>query len=511
MKMPLTVAILLGIILVAPGAPNATPEQTPPLNPNEARNYAEHLTHVIYLIANNYVRPIPRSRLYHAALAAVYQQAGKAVPANLAGELARVLQELPDDAEESEAASKPTTPGDLPVIELVARQRQDIGDLEALRGNGALRVSVEAMIQTLDPHCGLVSSEDLRRSRGENLNSGFGFTWSPDSTAEELRVASVAIGGPAQRAGVRPGDKLTQLRFNPARFQRQPLPPIGLPGLLALAQPGDPLGCTLERTGKPLMLDFQHFQAEAVLGVRRQDDDCWNYWLDREEKIGYVRVGSLEHGTADQLADVVGRLDHDGLRGLILDLRWSPGGYLNEAVLVSRLFISDALVATIRCRNRQDDQEYRAKSEEAYTDFPIIVLINGETSGGAELIAAALQDDGRAKVAGQRTKGKASVQSTFPLPLGDTGLKLTTGQFFRPNGKPLQRQPNSRPADHWGVRPEPDLELPLTSDLCDQLRDAWLLFSIRPGASKEVLFLDDPENDPQRQEALRAMIDLVNK
>ena len=91
------------------------------------------------------------------------------------------------------------------------------------------------------------------------------------------------------------------------------------------------------------------------------------------------------------------------------------------------------------------------------------------------------------------------------MPVENLGLRLTTGSFIRPSGKALHRFPDSQPKDDWGVRPEPDLDLPLSPDLSKQLRDWWLLHSLRPNQNNAVLPVDDPDNDPQRQAALSAL------
>jgi carboxyl-terminal processing protease len=143
------------------------------------------------------------------------------------------------------------------------------------------------------------------------------------------------------------------------------------------------------------------------------------------------------------------------------------------------------------------------------TDLPIVALVNGETSGGGELIAAALQDHGRAVVAGQRTVGKGSVQK--PLDRSPVQFKLTTGTFLRPSGKNLQRYPDSKPTDDWGVRPDVGREIPLTPAAGRRLKDWWTQFTLRPAGSTEALPLDDPDNDPQRQAAVQMVRDLLER
>jgi carboxyl-terminal processing protease len=208
------------------------------------------------------------------------------------------------------------------------------------------------------------------------------------------------------------------------------------------------------------------------------------------------------------LEEVLAELQSLGVRGLILDLRWNPGGFFNEAIAAARLFLGEELIARIKSRNGMK-AEYKGKRDVNYLNFPIIVLVNGETSGGAELIAAALQDNHRALVAGQRTLGKASVQSTKSLPVPNMGLKLTSGTFIRPSGKNLHRFPDSRRTDDWGVIPNPKLEFRLSPDFNRQLRDWYVLQTLRPGNSTEALPLDDPASDPQRHAAWLALVEKI--
>jgi carboxyl-terminal processing protease len=173
------------------------------------------------------------------------------------------------------------------------------------------------------------------------------------------------------------------------------------------------------------------------------------------------------------------------------------------------LFLVDGTVVTVRARG-QEDIVYKTSKEGRYTGFPMVVLINSDTSGGGELIAAALQDHKRASVAGQRTRGKASIQTVVPLGVSGCGLKLTSGVFIRPSGKNLNRFPDSKLVDDWGVRPDPEMEFRVSTNLSHQLREWWQQQTLRPGPGRMALPLDDPTADPQRCDAvrvLRAMIE----
>jgi carboxyl-terminal processing protease len=506
-----------------------TPAAVRPLDPLEARTYAIGLADIVQRVSAQYVRPIPRHQLYFAALSGLYEAAGQPVPDSLQTDLAEAFVDLPELVGPPEQLVPVPPPEDEPfrqAITVIAPLRQQLGDREALKGMAALRLSVQAMTRLLDPYSAVVDSRELRRSTGEDVHRGLGIEFA-DDVAGPLKVTSVALGSPAQRAGIRPGDQITQIDGRPVdesnrTWLRHELtrPPHDSGGG-AVPQVSGLGGSDFESKKVPVTfesavsglrtvgLQYEDFTPERAVGVRRDDDERWNYLLDRDSKIGYIRIGSLDHGTADDVAQALERLHSDKMRGLILDLRWSPGGFLNEAVLIARLFLKDGVVAKVRSRNRDDDQTYRSEANEAAGTFPVIVLVNGDTMGGAELIAAALQDHKRARVAGERTFGKASVQTLLPLPALGMAFRLTTGDFLRPNGKPLHRYPDSQTKDDWGVQPEAELTLPLTADLSKQLQQEWLLYSLRPSTGAEALLLDDPEKDPQRQLAVTALREML--
>jgi carboxyl-terminal processing protease len=508
-----------------------TPVAVRPLDPQEARTYAIGLADIVQRVSVQYVRPIPRHQLYFAALSGLYEAAGQPVPERLQGDLAEAFVDLPELVGPPEQLVPVPPPEDEPfrqAIAAIAPLRQQLGDCEALKGMAALRVSVQAITRLLDPYSAVVDSRELRRSTGEDVHRGLGIEIGDDNVTGPLKITSVALGSPAQRAGVRPGDRITHVDSKVVDDSNRASLKVHLTYQASASPPGEAavpqvsgLGVRLDanvnltvvsletHSQRTVTLRGQDFTPERAVGVRRDDDERWNYLLDRDSKIGYIRIGSLDHGTADDVAQALERLHSEKMRGLILDLRWSPGGFLNEAVLIARLFLKDGVVATVRSRNRDDDQTYKSEANAAAGQFPMIVLVNGETMGGAELIAAALQDHKRARVAGERTFGKASVQTLLPLPALGMAFRLTTGDFHRPNGKPLHRYADSQTKDDWGVQPEAELTLPLTADLSKQLQQEWLLYSLRPSTSAEALLLDDPEKDAQRQLAVTALREML--
>src|SRR5262249_23046133 len=181
----------------------------------------------------------------------------------------------------------------------------------------------------------------------------------------------------------------------------------------------------------------------------------------RRIKIAHSRIAGLNRGVADDLHEVLERHEEE-LGGLILDLRWCPGGFLDEALGIAGLFLGDVVLATVTSRNEKP-HEYHNVQAKRFLDLPLVVLVNGQTSGGAELIAAALQAHQRAAVAGQHTRGKTSVQTTLFASLPGATIRLTSGEFVRPGDKAPQPASAGR-RNHWHVCPSPQLEHRISAD-----------------------------------------------
>lgn len=404
-----------------------------------------------------------------------------------------------------------------------------------------LVVAVSAFTPVLDPHTTLLPNAafngtataiaygfdfegEALTERGTRGRSGRSGDDPPDEGPAAppplpFRVATVKPGSPAQRAGLRPGDFVRQIDGTAADAQS------GTKAFAALHGSGPDKSnpalhhLVVERVGEsgPLRLRLERgeFVPESLFGVVRKPDNSWDYWLDHERRIAYVRLGPIENDSGDQLSEIL----HDlgGIRGLVFDLRWCPGGYIDPAVQIASTFLDHGLIARMKYRNpdRGDTGELRADGgliRYKAGDYPVLLLVNGETTGGGELIAAALRDNGRAVVAGTRTFGKASIQWTMSIQgLPGYQFKLTGGMYTRPNGKNLQRFPDSKPTDDWGILPDPGYDLPTSAALAHKLRELHQLYALRPGGSREAMDLDDPEADPQRVRALKLMRSLIER
>ena len=521
--------LLIVAIVVAPAARAAPPPVAPPgpANPKalqaESRRFAQQMNTVVESVTEKYVRVVAREDLIEAAITGLFQAARKPVPRDLRSQIDKAVSHMsalraqsPDTNPKITLASSRSRID--PVERLLARLRTEAGDADL--GGDSLVIACRALAKKLDAYSGVVMAEEKRRmSNMDQETVGVGLEFRPQLTPGPYEVEAVHAGSPAQRAGLRPGDVITHLDGLPTGEARPesvlalrsrelpdgivPLARPVQPGATEPPKPPDRVKVTYRRggdkAGRTVELVRERYRPETVQGVRRKEDNSWDYVLDAKAGIAHVRVGSLSRGTSEELREVLVSLREEKVKGVILDLRWSPGGYLHEAIEVADLFLGEALIATLESRGKPDIP-YRSTSEGKFRDFRVVVLVNGDTIGGAELIAAALQDHHRALVVGQRTLGKASVQTPISLALEGMEFKLTSGTFIRPSGKNLHRFPEDGTSAVWGVLPDEDARL--SPDLGRRLKQWWQAYSLRPVSSNDRLPLDDPRADPQQQAAL---------
>jgi carboxyl-terminal processing protease len=161
--------------------------------------------------------------------------------------------------------------------------------------------------------------------------------------------------------------------------------------------------------------------------------------LDAARGIGYVRLGSFQKQTVEELQQAVAALEQAGLRSLIVDLRDNPGGLLDVAVVAANRFIDRGVIVTTKGRAWGQSVVHSARPIEAWR-FPLVVLVDGESASASEIFAGAIQDHRRGMIVGTKTFGKGSVQSIFPLSTTATALRLTTARFYSPNGRTYEGQ-----------------------------------------------------------------------
>jgi carboxyl-terminal processing protease len=257
----------------------------------------------------------------------------------------------------------------------------------------------------------------------------------------------------------------------------------------------------------------EKIHVETVLGDRRGDDGHWDVFLDPAERIGYLRVTAFSRDTAAELKTALKKL-HDGkVRGLILDLRFNPGGLLTTAVEVSDLFLAEGRIVSTKGRN-SPERVWNAKKPPKFADVPLVVLVNRYSASASEIVAACLQDHHRAGVVGERTWGKGSVQNVIEMEEGRSAIKLTTAAYLRPSGKNIHRFPDAKETDEWGVTPDKGYVLKLDNDelyrLLDYRRDRDILRTNGAAKAKNVS-AEKPFVDRQLDLAVKCLKEEMGK
>jgi len=197
-------------------------------------------------------------------------------------------------------------------------------------------------------------------------------------------------------------------------------------------EPGSSVKLSVVRPGESAPIEFDLTREVInVASVREQ-------FL--EPNFGYVRVAQFQADTGQEVADAIAKLSEImPIEGLIIDLRNNPGGVLQAAVTMSDLFLTGGLIVYTEGRLENAAMEYRATQAQLLADIPLVVLVNEGSASASEIVAGALQDQGRAIVMGTRTFGKGSVQTILQL-TSDKAIKLTTALYFTPAGRSIQAE-----------------------------------------------------------------------
>ena len=319
----------------------------------------------------------------------------------------------------------------------------DSPDLKSL-----VSAAIRSGLETLDPHCRYYSPDEMQALResaaGRQRQPGFLYE-SPieDSGQFYVTLTRIYADSPADESGLRVGDKIMEVGGIPlSALERDELERTMMGGktdrLDLLIQRGDEL-----------------FDVTVVLDwVERSNVKA--IWLKSE--IALIEVGVFTANVAEDIRRFLAT--RKGVKGLILDLQDSPGGLFNEAVEVSDLFLSSGRIVSTVGRDRRANDERHASADGSFSDLPVIVLQGSKTASAAEIVVAALKENQRARVAGQRSYGKGSVQTIFDLSDGG-GVKLTVAKYMTPSGRFIESQ---------GVEPD---DLIVTPDSDVLVEWAW--------------------------------------
>ena len=334
-----------------------------------------------------------------------------------------------------------------------------------------VEAAVRGMLSELDPYSNYISPEQLDRFK-TGVEAEFGGVGIQVSVEDgHLKVISPLVGTPAYRAGMMAGDHIVEIAGETTKgitideAVRRMKGKVGTEVAIKVIHPNT-------TTPEAIKLKREIIRVETVLGDNRNTDDSWNWMYDEEKKIGYIRLTAFARHTAEELRGALDKLIEQGVEGLVLDLRFNPGGLLSSAIEVSDMFVDDGRIVSTEGKNAIP-KTWDAHKKGTFKDFPMAILINRYSASASEIVSGCLQDHDRAVVVGERTWGKGSVQNIVELEEGSSALKLTTAGYRRPSGKNIHRFKDSKEEDEWGVSPNEGFAIKLSGPEMSLLHKYW--------------------------------------
>jgi carboxyl-terminal processing protease len=287
--------------------------------------------------------------------------------------------------------------------------------------------AIKGMLETLDPHSAFMPPNMYKEMQEETKGRFEGLGIEITIKDSVLTVVSPIEGTPAYKAGILAGDQIIKIDGESTKNFTL------MDSVKRLRGPkGTKVTISILREGFTKPKDFT--LVREVIPVRSVRHELL------EKNYGYIRVSQFQEKTDDEFEKAMKALQEESngtLRGLILDLRNNPGGLLDQAVKISDRFIDSGLIVSVEGRKEDQKMKFYAHPDGNLAQYPLIVLVNGGSASGAEIVAGAIQDQGRGIIVGTQTFGKGSVQTIIPLKDG-SGLRLTTARYYTPNGRSIQ-------------------------------------------------------------------------
>ena len=296
--------------------------------------------------------------------------------------------------------------------------------------------AIDGMLKTLDPHSSFFDPRSYAQMRERQEGKYYGLGIQIQVIDGDITVMSIFEGSPAFKKGLRRYDVISRIEGTTPEGQKTMLEAKGWTTEQAVRKLKGPKGTTvaisIKRRGYDKLIDMEVVRDEVNITTVRGA-----FMIDAQ--TGYVKLGEFSETSDREVGAALEQLSAKGMKRLVFDLRDNPGGALDQAIAISNRFLprGDLIVYT-KGRIPNAEQQYRATEESEYTHLPVVVLVNRNSASASEIVSGALQDHDRALVVGETTFGKALVQSVYKVH-GNAGLALTTGRYYTPSGRLIQR------------------------------------------------------------------------
>jgi carboxyl-terminal processing protease len=474
------VCLTLGLLLVlATGLLASADKQDAKAVALSPETVARRLARITEVILDNHVQPPTRQEMILAAVRALLEAAGRTPPADLS----RRVSDLTTDEQ---------------VIAFVREVWPKAGDGAPIAAEKLETPMLHGLLQRVPgmPNLMPVAENKVSEQILNNRYVGIGIQLAFDRSKELAQIVTPFVRGPARKAGMKAGDLIVEvdgqsmkglsLQQVVERLRGQE----GTAVTVMVRQPDTTETRTLTMTRAVVPFD-------TVVGYRRLSDEAWQYRVHPNEPIGYIWVKSINASTLHHLRQAEQQMQADGIRALVIDLRFNGGGGLLQHVhLLADGLLDGGVLWRLRDRNGQVT-ETRAEPECLLRGWPLVVLVNEPLHDkGSRLLAAALKDNGRAILVGERPGGDGYIKSIVNLPEGAFALALPTAHMERASAQSGPAEGQVRPQE-WSL--DPDHEVPMTKAQREKLRQ-WLFQKDLPEPPH-----DGAPEDPQLAKAIEIL------
>ncbi len=287
--------------------------------------------------------------------------------------------------------------------------------------------TIRSELLRLDPHSSFLDPKALANMREDQAGKFYGLGITIQKIEERLIITSVIEGGPAWKKRLRAGDIITHIDGEPTRDISAQEAVRKLRGAK-----GTEVKVTIMRRGIERPFEITIVREEIPY-------HSVNYYFILNKEVGYISLRNFAENTTKEFEDAINVLKKEGMKALVLDLRWNLGGALQQAVSIADEFLEKGkLVVYTKGRRPESTQEFYSEEDNQLEKIPLVVLINSSSASASEIVAGALQDHDRAIVIGTPSWGKGLVQTLFFLS-HNTALALTTSKYYTPTGRSVQR------------------------------------------------------------------------
>jgi carboxyl-terminal processing protease len=476
-------------------------QPSPAPAPKHSPDLAKRTSAIIDAILDNHVDPPLRQQMIASGLKAAYKAAGLPVPTGLARRISAIVSS--EQLESFLADAWPVSPSKSVAPAKVEAAFLD-GVLAGVPGGARLISAKERKVE-----------EQFRGNRYVGIHIALGM----DSQEKRPQIAEVFEGGPAFRGGARPGDLIEQIDGTDTKGMelRDAVDRLrgneGTSVTIKVRQPKE----SKSRTMKITRGQLPH---ATISGAHKRADGTWDFRLDGSVQIAYLRLSELASSTPHELRKLAAQLENPGTYGLVLDLRNLGGTSLHEAVLLADCLLAGGTIGRVQTARRE--VTYQADADALFRSSPIVALIDQTTSGTAEWLAAALQDNHRATLVGAPTWNAlptirpdaanwANVRSMVSIGDGSWSVELATGRLERGDGRPISDESRIIAASEWFSRErQPD-----PGKLTSGVKPDHAVGDNAAGATnrmpREARPMRDQVPDPSKDEVIRAAVRLLQQ